>query len=190
MDCMDCHDRPAHTFRSPDEAVDTALLTGAIKTDLPYVKKIAVEALAAEYPDRKVAHESIANTIVEFYRREHADVWSTRETDVKAAVAATQEIYGKNFFPEMKARWDVYPENVGHFRYIGCMRCHEGKHVSPDGVTLTNSCTACHVILAQGSGDRRELASTEEGLAFVHPEDIGDMWQETLCSDCHQGVQP
>ena len=28
MDCMDCHNRPAHQFKTPNDALDQALATG------------------------------------------------------------------------------------------------------------------------------------------------------------------
>ena len=39
MDCMDCHNRPAHDFRLPTDAVDLAMSLGKISTKLPAVKK-------------------------------------------------------------------------------------------------------------------------------------------------------
>lgn len=189
MDCVDCHNRPSHTYRSPDEVIDKALLTGRMP-NLPYAKQIAVKAMAEVYADRVAAREGIASTIVDFYRKEHPDVAKAQEAAIQRAVAATQDAYSHNVFPEMKARWDAYPINIGHFRSPGCMRCHDGKHTSSDGVSVTRACNACHIIQAQGSGDRYQMASTSEGLAFDHPEDIGDMWQETGCWECHTGVQP
>ncbi|MEK7756170.1 MAG: NapC/NirT family cytochrome c, partial [Planctomycetota bacterium] len=41
LDCMDCHNRPAHNFRSPEEAVDIFLDVGRIDTTLPFIKREA-----------------------------------------------------------------------------------------------------------------------------------------------------
>jgi hypothetical protein len=38
MDCLDCHNRPAHRFRSPNDAVDAALAAGRIDAGIPWVK--------------------------------------------------------------------------------------------------------------------------------------------------------
>jgi len=35
MDCMDCHNRPSHKYRSPDDQIDLAILTGQISRELP-----------------------------------------------------------------------------------------------------------------------------------------------------------
>ena len=41
-------------------------------------------------------------------------------------IDAVQEIYRDNFFPEMKASWQAYPDNIGHKDWPGCFRCHDG----------------------------------------------------------------
>ena len=83
--------------------------------------------------------------------------------------------------------WKEYPDHIGHKITKGCFRCHGEHHASDDGRTLHHSCNECHSIIAQGPGT--ELPSiTSGGLEFEHPEDIGDEWKETPCSDCHEGV--
>jgi hypothetical protein len=44
--------------------------------------------------------------------------------------------------------------------------------------------------VAQGTPGKMEAASVEQQLEFRHPEDIGDMWKEMLCTECHTGVSP
>lgn len=39
MDCMDCHNRPAHGYPSPDGGIDQALFKGSISPSLPWIKK-------------------------------------------------------------------------------------------------------------------------------------------------------
>ena len=52
MDCIDCHNRPTHTFAaSASKAVDAAMADGFIAASLPYVKKETVAA-----PDRQLSH--------------------------------------------------------------------------------------------------------------------------------------
>jgi len=38
MDCLDCHNRPAHHFRAPNDAVDLAMAAGRIDPAIPLVK--------------------------------------------------------------------------------------------------------------------------------------------------------
>jgi hypothetical protein len=190
MDCMDCHNRPSHIYKSPDAAVDHRILIGEIDQGIPEVKRIAVEAMTKDYPTTDDALREIAGTITDFYRKEHPDFFRQNTPKIDRAVLATQNAFSQNIFPAMKARWSDYPDNIGHFINKGCMRCHEGNHVSDDGVQLTHDCNTCHTILSQGSGERAEVAATQEGLEFQHPEDIGEMWREVGCYECHSGVQP
>ncbi len=50
MDCIDCHNRPTHTFDMPAPAVDAALESGLIDRSVPFVKRDAVLALTGKKP--------------------------------------------------------------------------------------------------------------------------------------------
>ena len=190
MDCVDCHNRPSHIYPSPDEAIDLAFRDGSLPRSLPSIKEHAVEAMAVEYATRTDAMDGIASRIADAYRKEHAEVWEQDRAKVDHAILRVQKAYGESIFPEMKTSWVAHPDNLGHFVSKGCMRCHDGNHVSESGVVLSNDCRTCHTILAQGSGERRAIANSSAGLDFDHPEDIGDMWQETGCWECHTGTRP
>src|SRR5512136_2820974 len=43
MDCIDCHNRATHQFRSPADALDQALANGQINADLPDLKSEGVK---------------------------------------------------------------------------------------------------------------------------------------------------
>jgi nitrate/TMAO reductase-like tetraheme cytochrome c subunit len=191
MDCMDCHNRPSHKYLAPDYTVDRAILTGRVDHTLPEIKRVAVEAMDHDYETEDDALEQIAVAISDFYHDEYPEVFKERRVQIDDAIVAVQEEFARSIFPEMKVKWSEYPDNIGHFIFPGCMRCHSGNMVSEEGWTITRDCTACHTILSQGSGDRFETASGPEGLEFVHPdEDVGDEWRETNCYECHEGVQP
>jgi hypothetical protein len=149
MDCMDCHNRPSHTFELPDRAVDRALSEGRIPADLPYIKKKAVELLKVEYPDRATADRRIGEGLAEYYRASYPEVLRKSRSAVEQAAAELRAIYGKNVFPNMKVGWGTYPNNIGHENFIGCFRCHDDNHKSADGRTITQDCEACHTLLAQ-----------------------------------------
>ncbi len=190
LDCMDCHDRPSHIYNSPDHAIDQAIQVGALPKELPEIKKIAVEAMAKPYETEEEAIAGIAGTIDDFYRRNYPDIFREQHSLINTAILTTQREFARNIFPNMRVRWEAYPNNIGHFYNVGCFRCHEGKHFAEDGQTITRDCHACHTILSQGSGERAAWAKDEAGLAFDHPVDIGDAWQEVGCYECHTGVQP
>ncbi len=70
MDCMDCHNRPTHTFQLPDEALDQAMSRRLISTDLPFIKKQALAALKVDYPDRRTARDANRADAAKFLSRE------------------------------------------------------------------------------------------------------------------------
>lgn len=180
MDCLDCHNRPAHNFLAPNDAVDHALAYERLDRSLPSIKRTAVDLLAAEY----ASHEEAAGAIARALREAYAD----RPTEVvEGAVATVTEIYQSNFFPQMKADWSAYPIHGGHKDSPGCFRCHDGTHVAIDNPSrkiAASDCQSCHTITAQGTG--AELAQFSlTGLPFKHPD--GDPPEGLLCSDCHTG---
>jgi nitrate/TMAO reductase-like tetraheme cytochrome c subunit len=191
MDCVDCHNRPSHFYNSPDHAADMALLKNHINDSLPYIKTKVVKIMAAEYETEEQALNEISKFINDYYRNRYPNLYAGERASIDSSIRGIQQAFAQNIFPEMKVRWDNYSSNIGHFIYPGCMRCHEGKHKSAEGKTVTRECIACHTILAQGSGARAAMASTPEGLIFEHPdENTGEAWMEMGCYECHSGVQP
>lgn len=177
MDCMDCHNRPAHTYRSPNELLDVAMTAGRLDSTIPTLKAVAAKLLSGSY---KTEPEALA-TIDRELRAKYAG-----DARLEATIKEVQALYSGNFFPEMKVRWDVYPNHIGHKITPGCFRCHDGEHVSDSGRRISKDCNICHTILAQGPG--KDLGVfTSSGLEFKHPEDIGDEWQTARCDSCHTG---
>jgi NapC/NirT cytochrome c family protein len=190
MDCMDCHNRPTHTFRSPRYAVNLAMAVGRIDPTLPSIEQAGVEALAADYPSTPVALRAIDEHVRKYYDDNHAEVARARSDAITRAVAELQGIYRQNFFPDMRSRWDVYPDNIGHLIFPGCFRCHDDRHRSADGKTIEKRCTSCHAITAQGRATALTFATDKQGLTFEHPAEIGDLWKEMACNECHKGAIP
>jgi len=148
MDCIDCHNRPTHAFELPENAVDLRMSRGAISTELPYIRKKAVELLKADYPDRDTARARIVEGITAYYRSTYPDIYNSKRALVEQAADAVAAVYLRNIFPDMKVTWGVHPNNLGHNDFPGCFRCHDGSHTSVDGQTISNDCTACHNLLA------------------------------------------
>jgi hypothetical protein len=190
MDCMDCHNRPSHQFQSPDSAVNKAILTGQIDTSIPYIKRVAVEAMTQDLDNGHDASQKIANYITEYYRIEMPEVYREKRVEIDKAIISTQKAYGINIFPEMKVKWTYYFDNIGHLEYPGCMRCHLGDHKDENGIPITHECKDCHIILSQGSGENFEASDSPDGLDFKHPKDISKIWDVIGCYKCHKGVQP
>ncbi len=186
MDCIDCHDRPTHIYNSPTFSVDLAMATNRIDPAIPFIKKNAVRALTGKYATTEEALAGIARSLRGADGAAHPAPGSPAARELEAAIAEVQQIYVQNFFPAMKVTWRVYADNIGHKDFLGCYRCHDGNHVSADGKPITHDCNACHTVVAQGPG--ADIEQRLAGLEFRHPIDIGDIWKQALCSDCHDGA--
>jgi hypothetical protein len=190
MDCMDCHNRPTHIFRSPRFAVNLALASGTIDSSLPFVRKEGVELLAAKYDSRDAALAGISEGLTTFYQKQYPEIAKGRGAVVAQAIRELQRIYTQNFFPDMKANWSEYPDNLGHLEFQGCFRCHDGQHKNAEGAIVRNDCTTCHVITSQGPAGQLAYSDRPGGLDFQHPEDIAGAWREMSCDTCHSGLNP
>jgi hypothetical protein len=186
MDCIDCHNRPSHIYRPPVRLVDQSLTFGRISTELAGIRSAAVQALVAPYSSTDAAMDSIPRLIEAYFAENHPDVLSAKKELIAQAVHELQEQYRKNFFPGMGVNWKAYPNNIGHMTDLGCFRCHDGKHTSPEGKVISKDCNSCHTILYQGT-DPVPATLNAGGLPFQHPEDVGDAWMETPCKECHTG---
>ena len=184
MDCMDCHNRPTHIYVPPDRAVDEAFLAEKLDRSLPFLKQQAVEVLTKSYPFTGEAMDGIATNLDTFYLTKYPDLYAKKRAAVKEAITEVQRIFKTNIFPEMKVDWQTHPNNIGHFYFPGCFRCHDGQHVSPEGKVIRKECEICHTILGQEEGGK-PMAEVK-GRFFRHPVDIGDL-AEVTCSDCHSG---
>jgi hypothetical protein len=157
MDCLDCHNRPAHVAELPENAVDKQMSIGRISPDLPYIRKKAVEVLKVNYSTREVAEQSITREITKFYQSNYPEIDGARGAAVKQAAQEVANIYLRNIFPDMRVTWGTHPNNLGHTDSLGCFRCHDGSHTSADGQTITNDCSACHQIVASGENNPKIL---------------------------------
>ncbi len=148
MQCVDCHNRAAHSFEQADRAVDSALASGEIATGLPFVKKTAMELLKAEYATGEEAEQTIPAGLAQFYVAKYPAIAQQRRGDIQAAGRTIAGIYGRNVFPDLRVTWGTYPNNLGHMDFPGCFRCHDGDHATSDKQTITQDCGACHQALA------------------------------------------
>ncbi len=187
MDCMDCHNRPSHQFPAPMKAVNDSIDQGLISADLPYIKLEATRALDQEYASTEEAMAGVANHLRNYYRVEYPEVVEQRAEELQHTIEEVQRIYRRSNFPEMKANWAAYPDNIGHRDWPGCFRCHNEDMESEEGFTIFTSCNKCHLILAQGKEIAEVEVNFEEGLAFQHPDDDEPIEEFTECTDCHTG---
>jgi nitrate/TMAO reductase-like tetraheme cytochrome c subunit len=160
MDCVDCHNRPTHVYRTPEQELDAALLDRRIDPALPFVRREGLKALQADYPTHEAAREGIASAIAAFYRQGYPQVAAEKAEAVAAAGRALGDIWCWNVFPAMNIRWGTYKSHIGHpdmSTAIGCFRCHGGEHATAEGETISMDCTTCHSVLAEREKDPEVL---------------------------------
>lgn len=175
MDCMDCHSRPAHKVRPPNDAVELSLATGRLDSSIPWVKSKVVAALVQPYATKAEALQSIATTLHQAY---------PDPVQGDPIVNEAQAIYRANFFPELKLDWRTHSDFIGHKTWDGCFRCHDGKHVAADKTSIKASdCKSCHIILAQGDDAALDQFNSK-GHDFMH---IDAEYSEFTCTECHTG---
>jgi nitrate/TMAO reductase-like tetraheme cytochrome c subunit len=148
MDCIDCHNRAAHQFVTAEQAMDRAMVDGAINPSLPWVHKEGLQLIQAKYSSQAEARVKIPEGLAAFYQKTDPAVLATKGAMVKSAGTALVTLYSQNVFPFMKVTWGTHPNHIGHMDYPGCFRCHDGSHVAKDGSTIPQDCSVCHNLLA------------------------------------------
>jgi hypothetical protein len=150
MDCIDCHNRPSHVYLPVAEALDRKLLEGAIPRELPFIRRQALAAVTASYPSSAAARAGIAEALASWYQANQAELVKQQPQLLAQAIAGTQDAYAQNVFPEMNISWGSYVNHVGHGPDfdIGCFRCHDDRHTSADGRSISGDCNTCHTLLA------------------------------------------
>ena len=182
MDCTDCHNRPTHIYHAPGEEMDLNFVSGRIDRSLPFIKKVAVEILDRPYKVKEDGFAAIERDIPDYYAKNYPKVAQDKAAAIKQAVEQVKDIYERNYFPAMKVKWNTYPNYIGHFYTPGCFRCHDDKHKTAEGRTISKDCKLCHDVMDQ---IQENIPAGSKPKEFVHPVDIGDELYKTNCSDCH-----
>jgi nitrate/TMAO reductase-like tetraheme cytochrome c subunit len=139
MDCLDCHNRPAHTLASTaGQVVDRAIVRGDISTKVPFVRSQMVDALSEEHPAGTDASPAVVDRLTR--------VFGTATPEARQAVQVAQRLYRENVFPRMKITWGTYTNRLFHVDDGGCFRCHDDTHTVKGNAEkkVRNDCELCH----------------------------------------------
>ena len=186
MDCIDCHNRPTHNYFPPQEFVDISIASGDIPSKLPEIKRLAMQVLNYSFEDPDTALMTIDTEISNYYSENYPGIFGDQKEMIDKAIEGIKSGFSGNIFPRMQASWDVYPNHVGHIEFNGCFRCHNGNHINDEGEVISRDCDLCHTILAQGTKENMKVTTINESLEFKHPVDVGEVWKEYACSECHR----
>jgi len=152
MDCMDCHNRPAHVFDgTPKNAIDRALFIGALDPKIPLIAEVSVALLSQTTVPRDQAEAHFKTAIAAAYQGSHPEVKADPAALDKAAKTLAM-LYLRNVYPELKLGWNRHRSNLGHkvegVPNAGCFRCHDSDHQATlaDGrkKKLGQDCDTCH----------------------------------------------
>jgi nitrate/TMAO reductase-like tetraheme cytochrome c subunit len=157
MNCIDCHNRAAHSFDTPENALNKAMASGRLSPSIPFLHKESLALIKAEYVSQADAGSKITAGLENFYRSQHPDAWSQKRPQIDEAAKVLSAIYGENVFPFMKVTWGTHPNNSGHTQYPGCFRCHDGNHNTKDGKSIGNDCSTCHNLVAVDEVNPKQL---------------------------------
>jgi nitrate/TMAO reductase-like tetraheme cytochrome c subunit len=185
MDCIDCHNRPAHVYLPPDVAINQSFAAGRLDSSLPFLKRETVFSLNQSYATEDEAIAKIAAHLDAFYRTNYSNMRGQKGAAIKSAISETQRIYKTYFFPEMKTSWETHPNNIGHLYSSGCFRCHDGEHVSNGGKIISNDCNICHTVLS----DSARPSNAMNTAPVQHPVELGGL-ADRKCEICHNANEP
>jgi len=158
MDCVDCHNRPAHTFQPAPRVLAGALSDGRLDPSLPYLARQGLELLESDYASHQEARQEIGARLASFYAAEYPEVAADRREEIDRAGATLADLWTSNVFPEMGVGWGTYPNHIGHEDTPGCWRCHDEEHETAEGEAISQDCDACHSLLAIEEEDPEILA--------------------------------
>ncbi len=150
MDCIDCHNVPAHRIApTAEQAVDAAIANGSISRALPLVRRESVRLVKADHSTQEQGLMEIEKGLRGFYTGKSG----VDDAALAGTIAAVKNVYQRNVFPTMKVTFGVYPDNLGHITSNGCVRCHDGR-AATDGSKINDDCEYCHKQIERPAGGR------------------------------------
>jgi NapC/NirT cytochrome c family protein/cytochrome c len=190
VDCITCHNRITHRVYTPEESVDRSMQLGAISTDIPFIRRQAVEVLRAPYTTQAEGLAGIEK-LTDYYKSNYPDYFAVNQDKIDAAVKELTRIFNDSVFLDQKSDWNAHPNNIGHFDSAGCFRCHDGKHLDSNQKAIRLECNLCHSIpvvsSAQDFVTKIEISKGPEPESHLNANWISlhNKAFDATCSNCH-----
>jgi hypothetical protein len=195
VDCMTCHNRISHLFRTPSQALDDAMGRGVIAPNIPYFKQNAVTVMERQYPSINEARRAL-NGLRGYYEVNWPDYYAGNQEQVDEAVTTVVDLYERMVFPTMDVSWETHPNNLGHKESAGCFRCHDGKHMNQDNESIRIECNLCHSIPLKDRPDGT-IPTLPVDEIFEPESHIDSNWVsrhrfefDSTCEGCHDVSNP
>ena len=113
MDCMDCHNRPTHTFDMPESAVNREMAAGRISPSLPFVHKVSVELLKQNYPSRLAAQTQLPEAFRAYYKANYFSLYNSQRAQIEQAAASGARHLQWQHIPRDEYHLGDLPEQPG-----------------------------------------------------------------------------
>jgi len=195
MDCVSCHNRNSHEFKTPDQMLDDAMARNIISSEIPYFKQNAIAVMERQYPSMGHAASAIEG-LKNYYKDNWPEYYAANQEKVDQAVDKVNELYDQMVYPTMDVSWDTHPNNAEHKNWPGCFRCHDGKHLNEQQESIRIECNLCHTIPTKAPADG-STAYMPLGEAFEPVSHIDTNWIakhryafDSTCQGCHDVSNP
>ncbi len=195
MDCITCHNRISHLVSYPEEIVDELLVRGIISSDIPEIRRMALDTYYKEYSNISSALAAF-DLLDYFYQEKYPGFYEGNQSDITQAIEELKTSYTNTVYPEQKSDWASHPDNIGHENSPGCLRCHDGQHLNQEKEAIRLECNLCHSIpVVSEAGD---FITTIELSSGPEPENhLSANWisfhhlvYQPTCDNCHTTADP
>ena len=146
MDCITCHNRIAHEILSPSDEIDNLLERGVVSPAIPEIHALGKEILSMKFETAAQA-SAVIDALGPYYQQNYPDFYQANAEVVNYAIKTLKQTYQDSVFLDQDIDWSTHPDNNQHKNSPGCFRCHDGKHISPNGKDMVRlECNLCHSI--------------------------------------------
>lgn len=195
MDCITCHNRITHLVSTPEDTVDQLIARGQISSDIPEIRRKAIEVYSNIYDTAEMGLNGIEG-LHNYYKKVYPIYYSENKQEIDTTVAALQDAYRDSVYPKQKSDWTTHPNNIGHKDTPGCFRCHDGKHLDEQQRAIRLECNLCHSIpVVAGPNDFVTSIEISRGLEpsshlNVNWISLHHVAFDENCSNCHTMDDP
>lgn len=147
MDCIDCHNRPTHTYDKPEDRVDFGLLSKKINPALEGIREDSLTVITKKYASREEAATMMGDDLLALQTKRNKQQAEENRDQILDAADYLLDAYLGNVWPNMNIEWGTYKSHLGHQEAdagFGCWRCHDEEHQSESGEVISQDCSLCH----------------------------------------------
>ena len=147
MDCIDCHNRPTHTYDKPEDRVDFGLLSKKINPAIDGIREDSLAVITKKYASREEAAAMMGDDLLALQTKRNKKQAEEHRDEILDAADYLLDSYLGNVWPNMNIEWGTYKSHLGHQEAdagFGCWRCHDEEHQTESGEVISQDCSLCH----------------------------------------------